>query len=62
MKMKFRLSWWQLIFYEIAVISVGLIIGAHWHSFFAKYSYFLLFLFAACGGYVLYVLVRQIEK
>jgi len=60
--MKFKLYWWQLIVYEFAILSVGLIIGARWHSFFAEYSYFFLFLFAGCGGYVLYILAKQIEK
>ena len=60
--MSFRIKWWQLIFYEVAVISFGIIIGTQWEYFFTNYLYLLLFLFAVCGGYTLYVLVKQIEK
>lgn len=60
--MNFKIKWWQLVFYEISLISLGIIIGVLWNSFFINYLFFLLFLFALCGGYVLYSFANQLEK
>ncbi len=59
--MSFRVKWWQLFFYEIAVLSLGIVIGAHWHGFFENILYPLLLVFLFAGGYVLYALTKQIE-
>ncbi len=59
--MYLKIKWWQLIFYEIALVSLGIIIGAYWEFFFSDYLYFLLFLFAVCGGYTLYIFTNQFE-
>jgi hypothetical protein len=58
--MIFQIKWWQLIFYETAVMSLGIIVGACWNSFFSDYLYFFLFLFAICGGYTLNFLTNQV--
>ena len=58
--MRFNLNWWQLLFYEAAVISLGIIIGAYWSDFFSDHLYLFLFIFAVCGAYVLYVLTEQV--
>ncbi len=60
--MNFKVKWWQLVFYETALISLGIIIGTLWNSFFANFLFFLLFIFAVCGGYVLYTFINQLEK
>jgi len=59
--MIFKIKWWQLLFYETAVISLGIFIGTHWSDFFADYLYLLLFLFAVCGIYVVHLFVNQAE-
>jgi xanthine/uracil permease len=59
--MIFQIKWWQLIFYEMAVMSLGIIIGAYWNSFFSNYLYLFLFLFAVCGGYTLNFLTNQVD-
>ncbi len=60
--MYFKAKWWQLLFYETAIISLGIIIGTKWGYYFEDYLYFFLFLFAFCGGYALYFLINQIEE
>lgn len=59
--MKFQIKWWQLIFYETAVFSLGVVVGANWNNFFENYLYLFLFLFAVCGGYTLYFLTKQVS-
>ncbi len=59
--MKFIIKWWQLIFYETALISLGIILGVLWSDFFSNYLYLLLFLFTVCGAYILYAFVNQIK-
>ncbi len=58
--MQFKLKWWQLLCYETAVISLGIIIGAFWSDFFSDYLYLLIFVFAVFGAYILYLLTQQI--
>lgn len=60
--MQFKIKWWQLIFYETAIISLGIILGAYWSWFFSDYLYLFLFLFAVCGGYTLYFLIKQTNE
>jgi len=59
--MHFKIKWWQLIPYEIAVLSFGIIIGSYWHYFFVDFLYLFLLLLLICGGYVIYVFAGQID-
>ncbi len=60
--MIFKLTWWQLLIYEVAVISLGIFIGANWSYFFVDYLYLLIVLFAVAGLYILTALTGQVEK
>lgn len=60
--MKFKLNWWQLFVYELAVLSLGIFIGVQWKSFFSDYLYLLLFIFIVSSIYVVYFLVNQVEQ
>jgi len=60
--MYFKLKWWQLLLYEIAIISIGIFIGTKWHQFFSGYIYSLLFVFFVCGAIVLYFIFNQIKE
>jgi len=57
-----KIKWWQLFFYEMAVISLGIILGVLWSDFFENFIYPLFFLFAFCGGYTVYFLTKQVVK
>jgi len=59
--MKFNLKWWELLVYETALLSLGVLIGAKWSHIFSDYLYLLLIVFAVLGGYILYALMNQID-
>ncbi len=58
--MYFKIKWWQLIFYEIAVLSLGILITTRWYAFFSRYIYIFLFLFFSCGIYTILVFKNQV--
>ena len=59
--MYLKIKWWQLVFYEIAVLSFGVIIATYWHLIFRDYLYIFIFLFVTCGAYTAYLFAKQIE-
>jgi hypothetical protein len=59
--MKFKISWWQLFIYEVAVLSLGIFVGVQWKDFFSDYLYLLVFVFVVFSIYVVYFLVNQTE-
>jgi hypothetical protein len=58
--MYFKIKWWQLIFYEIAVFSLGVLLATRWHLIFVDYTYLFTFLLVACGLYTILVLKNQV--
>ncbi len=60
--MTFRIKWWQLFFYELALFSLGVVMAVRWRLFFNDYAYLFFAIFVICGGYTLYALVKQVEK
>lgn len=58
--MYFKIKWWQLIFYETAVLSLGILIATRWHEFFSNYTYLFLFLLFSCGIYTILVFKNQV--
>ncbi len=56
-----RLKWWQAGIYEASLLSLGLVVGARWFSFFQNYSLVFLVVFALAGGYILWLWLRQAE-
>jgi hypothetical protein len=59
--MKFKISWWQLFIYEVAVLCLGIFVGVQLHDFLRDYLYLLMFVFVVFSVYVVYFLVNQTE-
>ncbi len=58
--MYFKINWWQLIFYEIAVFSLGVLVATRWHLIIRDYSYLFFSLLIICGIYTIVVLKNQV--
>lgn len=58
--MQFKVKWWQLIFYEISVFSLGVLVATRWYLNIRDYDYLFLFLFVVCGIYTIVVLKNQL--
>jgi hypothetical protein len=59
--MTFKIKWWQLFIYELAVLFLGIFIGVQWKDFFSDYLHLIMFTFIVSSIYVVYFLVNQIE-
>ncbi len=55
-----KIKWWQLIFYEVAVFSLGALIAIKWYEVLSDYIYIFAFLFLVCGVYTIYIFKDQI--
>ncbi len=58
--MYFKINWLQLIFYEIAIFSLGILVAIRWYLVVRDYSYLFFFLFIVCGVYTIVVLKNQV--
>ncbi len=55
----YTLRWWQGSILKIALLALGIAIGATWPEFFAGWTGALLVLFLALGGYITVVWWKQ---
>lgn len=58
----FKLKVSQAALYELAVVSIGIIIGSHWPEFFTQYRTTLFVIFILAGGYVFHVWWKQVKS
>jgi len=52
---------WQLFLYELAIISLGIVIGAYWSEFFWKIIPLLLTVFIVAGFYIIKIALKQLK-
>ncbi|WKZ26537.1 MAG: hypothetical protein QY304_00320 [Candidatus Paceibacterota bacterium] len=57
-----ELKWWQAGIYETAMISLGILIGARFASFFENWVIFFLIVFLVGGFYILRLWLKQIKS
>lgn len=55
----FTLKWYQTSIFKLGLLSLGIAIGAYWHSFFTAYVLLLIGVAAASLGYVTYIWWKQ---
>jgi hypothetical protein len=55
----FTLKWWQVSLFKIAMVSLGLALGATWPQFFARWLTWFWLVFLAAGAYITFVWYRQ---
>jgi hypothetical protein len=59
--MEFKIKWWQLIFYEVSVFSLGALVAIKWYLNIKEYNFLFLFLFIVCGIYTIIMLKNQVN-
>ncbi len=59
-KLKFKL--WQLMIYEISILSLGIVIGVYWFNYFKLLIPILLSIFIIFGFYIIKVSWQQIKE
>jgi hypothetical protein len=55
----FTLQWWQISFFKLGMLALGITMGAYWHEFFGGYLIVLLVLAAISLAYTSYVWWKQ---
>ncbi len=59
--MAFKIKWWQLFIYEVAVLALGIILGAYFSDILSDYLYLAMTVFVISSIYVVYFLINQTE-
>ena len=52
-------KWWQVAIFKLALLALGITIGAFWHSFFGNYLTVLLVIAIICAVYILTVSFKK---
>jgi hypothetical protein len=55
----FTLKWWQVSLFKIAMVSLGLALGATWPQFFGPWRTWFWLIFLVAGAYITFVWYRQ---
>lgn len=52
-------TWWQIGIFKLALLAIGIAIGAHWHDFFLTHITTVLIVAVLASVYVISVSLRQ---
>ncbi len=56
---KYTYSWWQIGLFKLALLSIGIAIGAYWHEVFSTRLALLLAIGVVLGIYLVFVSLGQ---
>jgi len=51
----FTLEWWQVALFKIAMVALGLALGATWPQFFSRWVVWLWLIFVITGSYITWI-------
>ena len=55
----FRLKWWEAGIFKVAIVALGVAVGAYWSDLFIQYIGHLIVIALAAGLYTAYVWWKQ---
>lgn len=55
----YTLTWWQIGIFKLALLSIGVAIGAYWSEFWIKYVMALMVVAVVASAYILFVSLSQ---
>jgi len=58
----FKLKWWQIAIYEIALICLGIVLGTTWADLFMPWRILLLIIFILGAGYIIAHWVEDMKE
>ncbi len=56
------LKWWQAGLYELAILSLGIIVGTYWPEVFSNWLPLLWLALIVPGSYIIFIWIRQNQK
>ena len=55
----YTFKWWQIGIFKLALLAIGIAIGAYWHDFFGANLTALIIIAVIAGAYTMYVSLKQ---
>ncbi len=55
----YTFTWWQIGIFKLALISIGVAIGAYWNDFFIRYLIALIVIAVITSAYIAYISLKQ---
>ncbi|MEX0672531.1 MAG: hypothetical protein WDZ82_01435 [Candidatus Paceibacterota bacterium] len=57
----YRYTWWQIGIFKLALLGIGVAIGAQWHELLAEYLVPILLVALVATVYIMYVSIKQVR-
>lgn len=57
----YTFTWWQIGIFKLALLSIGVAIGAYWYEFFKNYLVPLIIIAVITGVYMIFTSLKQLK-
>ena len=57
----YTFTWWQIGIFKLALLSIGIAIGAYWYEFFKTYLVPLIIIAVVAGAYIIFTSLKQLK-
>ena len=57
----YTFTWWQIGIFKLALLSIGIAIGAYWHEFFKTYLVPLIIIAVVASAYIIFTSLKQLK-
>ncbi len=57
----YTFTWWQIGIFKLALLSIGVAIGAYWNEFFISYLIALIVIAVITSAYITYISLKQTD-
>jgi hypothetical protein len=55
----YTFTWWQIGIFKLALLAIGVAIGAYWSAFFKNYLALLIIIGVISSAYIIFISLRQ---
>ncbi|AEH61162.1 ribosomal protein L22 [Methanosalsum zhilinae DSM 4017] len=57
----YTFTWWQIGIFKLALLAIGIAIGAYWNEIFSDYLIALIVIAVITNAYIIYVSLKQTD-
>ena len=55
----YTFTWWQIGVFKLALLAIGVVIGAYWYEFWNSYLTALIVIAVVTSSYIMYISLKQ---
>ncbi|MCQ6963606.1 hypothetical protein PV02_11065 [Methanolobus chelungpuianus] len=55
----YTFTWWQIGMFKLALLAIGVAVGAYWDDFFSRYLIALIAIAVITSAYIAYISLKQ---